>query len=161
MQAGLSPFAFLIGHWRGEATFWPADGDAQRFQVAWRGHSILDGYAIADEYRMVDASGKLVVLGMNFRVYDAAGQTWNLKWLDALAGTWTDLTSAELGGIEFDGNSIVYAFKESMVSHAYTRATYTKLSETHFTWRGERSEDVQAWTEFMVVDMYRSDEQDP
>ena len=29
------------------------------------GRLILDGYAIADEYRMMDTSGELIVLGVN------------------------------------------------------------------------------------------------
>jgi hypothetical protein len=40
--------------------------------------------------------------------------------------------------------------------HAYTRATYTNISTTHFTWRGERSDDGMAWSDFMVVEAYRS-----
>ena len=41
-------------------------------------------------------------------------------------------------------------------AHAYTRATYTSISNTHFTWRGEKSDDGNAWSEFMVVDCHRS-----
>jgi hypothetical protein len=63
---------------------------------------------------MTDSSGKLIVLGMNFRTYDAGKQIWNTKWLNALEGTWTDLGSQELGGVRFDGQSIIYAFKEPM-----------------------------------------------
>ncbi len=98
------------------------------------------------------------MLGMNFRTYDAARQIWNIKWLNALAGTWTDLGSEEFGGVRFDGHSIIYAFKEPVAAHAYTRATYTNISKTHFTWRGEKSDDGKAWSEFMVVEAYRSEE---
>lgn len=37
-------------------------------------HYILDGYAIADEYRMIASSGELLVFGMNFRIYDSASR---------------------------------------------------------------------------------------
>jgi hypothetical protein len=37
-----------------------------------------------------------------------------------------------------------------------TRATYTNISETHFTWRRESSNDGDAWNEFMVIEAYRS-----
>jgi hypothetical protein len=127
-----------------------------RGQATWSGRYILDGYAIADEYRMTDSSGDLIVLGMNFRTYDATRQIWNIKWLHALGGTWVDLTSEEMGGLTFDGQSITYAFKEPMASHAYTRAIYTNISNTHFTWRGEKSDDGKAWSEFMVVEAYRT-----
>jgi hypothetical protein len=152
----LARFAFLIGDWRGEATFTSPDGGRQRFAVTWLGRYILDGYAIADDYRMTDPSGKLVVLGTNFRTYDAVRQEWNIRWLNALAGTWTELVPNELGGIHFDGPSVTYAFKEPAANPgAYTRATYTNVSETHFTWRGEQSDDAKSWTDFMVVELDR------
>jgi len=99
---------------------------------------------------MTDA-GKLVVLGMNVRAYDPARQLWNIKWLDALTGTWMDLGPEELGGVRFQGNSAVYAFKEPTAGHAYTRATLTSASPTHFTWRGEKSEDGETWEEWVFI----------
>ena len=60
--------------------------------------------------------------------------------------------------VRFDGPSIIYAFKEPVAAHAYTRATYTNISEKHFTWRGEKSDDGNAWREFMVVEACRSEE---
>jgi len=89
--AALSRFAFLIGRWRCEAQVRSANGEWQTFHATWLGRFILDGYAIADEYRMTGSSGELIVLGMNFRAYDATKQMWNIKWLNALAGTWVDL----------------------------------------------------------------------
>lgn len=155
--AALSQFAFLIGKWRCEAKLKSADGSWQAFQAAWSGRFILDGYAIADEYRMLALSGEPIVLGMNFRSYDAAKQSWNIRWLNALAGNWTDLASEELGGVRIHGDSLVYAFKEPVAGHAYTRATYTNHSETHFTWRGEKSDNGRNWSEFMIVQAHRDE----
>jgi hypothetical protein len=155
--AELTRFAFLIGRWRFDAKFKAANGELQAFHGVWLGHYILDGYAIADEYRMIGSSGELIVLGMNFRIYDSAKQVWNIKWLNGLEGTWTDLTSEQFGGARFDGQSVTYAFKaERGAQWPFTRATYTNISQTHFTWRGEKSEDANTWTEFMVVECYRS-----
>jgi hypothetical protein len=154
--AALSRFAFLIGRWRCEARVRLANGAWQTLHATWLGRFVLDGYAIADEYRMTGSSGELIVLGMNLRTYDATKQTWQMKWLNALAGTWVDLGPEELGGVKFDGQSIVYAFREPVAAHAYTRATYTNISEKHFTWRGEKSDDGKTWSEFMVVEVYRS-----
>ena len=156
--AELSRFAFLIGRWRCDARLEIADGKWQTFQARWVGRFLLDGYAIADEYRMTSASGELIVLGMNFRTYDAAHRRWNVRWLNALAGTWTNLVSEEFGGVRFDGRSIVYAFHEPVAAHAYTRATYTNITETHFTWLGEKSDDGKVWSEFMVVECHRDGE---
>lgn len=72
--AALSRFAFLIGRWRCEAKVRMPDGAWQTFEAIWLGRYILDGYAIADEYRMTDTSGALVVLGVNLRAYDPAKQ---------------------------------------------------------------------------------------
>jgi hypothetical protein len=151
----LSQFAFLIGRWRCEATITLDNGESQDYEAAWIGRYILDGYVITDEFGMALPAGETIVLGMNFRAYDSAQQQWNIKWLNALTGRWTDLGPGELGGVQFDGHSIVYAFKEPQAGHAYTRATYTNISDSHFTWRGEKSGDGKAWTVFMVVEAFR------
>jgi hypothetical protein len=156
--AALSRFAFLIGRWRCDAKVRLADGEWQTFQATWLGRFILDGYAIADEYRMTGASGEPIVVGMNIRSYDTTKQIWNIKWLNALAGTWVDLGPEELGGVTFDGQSIIYAFKEPVAAHATARAKYTNISQTHFTWRREKSDDGKTWSDFMVVEVYRSNE---
>ena len=171
--AALSQFAFLVGNWRFEAKVKVEEGEWQKFQGTWLGRYILDGYAIADEYQMIDSSGKLIVLGTNFRTYDATQKTWNMKWLNALAGTWVDLGPEELGGVHFDGRSITYVLKEPVAAlndalsradlsklpaHVYMRATYTNISEKHFTWRGEKSDDRKTWSDFMVVEVYRNPE---
>jgi hypothetical protein len=154
----LSRFAFLIGNWRFEARVESSDGKSHFFQGTWAGRYILDGRAIADEYRMTDKSRRLVVLGVNLRAYDASKKTWNMKWLNGLTGTWTNLTPPELGGVTYNRRSITYAFKELAPiesSHAYTRATYTSHAKSRFTWRGEKSSDRKAWSEFMVVECRR------
>lgn len=151
----LDRFAFLIGRWRCEAKVLLASGEWEAFEAAWVGQYILDGYAIADEYRMTNSAGELVVLGMNFRAYDPAREVWNLRWLNAPGGTWLDLGPADLGGVRFDGESVIYVFKEPVAAHKYTRATYTNTSRGRFTWRGEKSDDRTEWSEFMVVEAYR------
>jgi hypothetical protein len=156
----LSRFAFLIGRWRFDAKFKSPKGEWQTFHGTWIGRYILDGYAIADEYRMLGSGGEVVVLGMNFRVYDSAKQAWHIKWLNALDGTWTDLTSEEFGGAKFEGQSVSYIFREPAGASGgwaagYTRATYTSVSPTFFTWRGDKSDDRATWKEFMVVECRR------
>jgi hypothetical protein len=159
--AALSQFAFLIGRWRFDARFRSPKGEWQTFHGTWFGRYILEGHAIADEYKMFGADGEILVLGTNFRVYDPIKQIWNIKWLDALAGTWTDLTSEEFGGAKFEGQSVSYTFREPIGASgdwtaAYTRAIYTSVSPTFFTWRGDKSDDRKTWTEFMVVECHRS-----
>lgn len=154
----LSRWAFLIGKWRCEAKLKQGDGTWEDLKATWEGRYILDGYAIGDEYRMTTPAGELMVLGLNVRSYDAKKKAWNMKWLNALAGIWTDLGPEELGGVRADEKSISYSMKErlpSMPSHAFTHATYANISADHFTWRGERSNDGKTWEEFLVIEGYR------
>jgi hypothetical protein len=158
--AALSQFAFLIGQWRFDAKFKSPTGEWQIFRGTWIGRYILDGYAIADEYKMLGPGGDVIVHGMNFRVYDAAKRVWNIKWLSALQGAWTDLTSEEFGGAKFEGRSVSYIFREPIGASVgwaaeYTRATYTSVSPTFFTWRGDKSDDGTTWKEFMLVECRR------
>lgn len=154
--AELSRFAFLIGEWRCDAKLKRDDGTWQPLKATWEGRYILDGYAIADEYRMTTLSGELIVLGMNFRSYDPKKKLWNLKWLNALAGTWVDLGPEELGGVTVDERAIRYSMQEPVAAHTLTRATYTNFSENHFTWQGERSNDGKTWELFMIIEAHRS-----
>ena len=150
----LERFAFLVGRYRCEAKL-SLPTEEKTFGAAWEGRWILNGHAISDEYMMFGDNGDLIVMGINLRAYDAAKQQWNMKWLDALSGRWTDLGPEDLGGVQFDGTSVSYVFREPMAGHALTCATYTNISETHFTWRGESSEDGHSWTEFMVIECER------
>ena len=153
----LSRFSFLIGKWRCDAKLRREDGTWESLKATWEGRYILDGYAIADEYRMMTPAGELLVLGINLRAYDSKKKAWNMKWLNALAGTWVDLGPEELGGVTADEKSISYSMKEPVARHAFTRATYTNISADHFTWRGDRSNDGKAWEEFLVIEVYRSE----
>lgn len=151
--AELSRFAFLIGRFRCE-TRMKVGNEWQRFDATWEGRWILDGYAIADEYRIVDSAGLLVVLGMSVRAYDAAHRRWNMKWLSA-AGMWTDLGPEELGGVHMEGDSISYVFRDVIAGHTLTRSTFTDISEVHFRWRADMSEDGKVWEEFMAAEASR------
>ena len=137
----LSRFAFLIGKWRCEAKLKRQDGVWEPMNATWVGRYILDGYVIAEEYRMTRQTGELLVLGMNVRSYDTKKKTWAIKWLNALAGTWLDLGPEELGGVKINKEAIVYSYMEPAGPHAFSRSTYTNMSGNHFTWRGEKSND--------------------
>lgn len=153
----LSQFAFLIGKWHGKAKLRREDDAIEEFQALWEGRYILDGYVIADEYRMTTLEGALLVLGVNLRTFDAKKKVWSLKWLNALSGSWTDLGPEELGGVTADAKGISYLMKEPVARHAFTRATYTNISASHFTWLGDRSDDGQAWEQFLVIELDRSE----
>jgi len=86
-------------------------------------------------------SGEPIVLGMNFRVYTLPGSFGTSKWLNALDGTWTDLTSEQFGGARFAASPSPMPLSQSVAPQwPFTRATYTNISKSHFTWRGEKSD---------------------
>jgi hypothetical protein len=155
--AELDRLAFLIGEWRCDARLLGENGSWQSFRAEWVGRLGLDGYAVADEFRLIDGAGKLLVLGFNLRTYDPSRKRWNMRWLHALEGSWTDLAPEEFGGVQFNGRSFSYVFREPMVQRAYTRATYTPDSESQFTWKGERSNDRTTWAEFMEIVAHREE----
>jgi len=152
----LSRFAFLIGAWDCDARLKQEDGSWEALQATWVGRYVLDGYAIMDEFRMYGPTGELLVLGVNLRTWDVRAEAWNLRWLNALDGSWVDLGPEELGGIAMDGEFISYVFREPVGEHALTRATYLDISPNCFTWRGERSSDGEAWEEFLVIEAHRA-----
>jgi hypothetical protein len=86
---------------------------------------------------MTTSAGEQLVLGMNLRSYDGKEKVWRMKWLNALAGTWTDLGPEELSGVVADGEATSYSMKEPVARHAFTGATYVNISTDHFTWRGD------------------------
>ena len=63
---------------------------------------------------MTGSPRELIVLSLNLRTYDATKQIRNIKWLNALAGTWVDLGPEELAGVAFNGQSIIYASKSRL-----------------------------------------------
>lgn len=151
----LAQFAFLIGMWRCEAKLKREDGTSESLLATWEGRYILDGYAIADEYRMTTPAGELLVQGLNLRTYDTQKKAWNMKWLNARAGSWVDLGPEDLGGVRTDDKTISFVMKEPVARHLFTRATFSKISADHFTWRGDRSNDGKTWEEFLTIEAYR------
>lgn len=151
--AELARFAFLIGRFHC-ATRLKAGAEWQRLDATWEGRWILDGFAIADEFRVVGSSGQLVILGMSVRVYDAAEKRWNMKWLNA-GGVWTDLGPEELGGVRIGNGSISYVFRGLIAGHALTRSTFSDISDVHFKWQADMSDDGKLWEEFMSAEARR------
>jgi hypothetical protein len=152
----LSQFAFIIGNWRCEARLKGEDGTWRPYQATWVARYILDGYVIADEYRMTDQTGELILNGMNFRSYSVEKKTWVMRWLNA-TGFWLELGPENLGGVRVSPKSITFNFIDTFAPDAATRATFSNISESHFTWTGERSLDQgKTWAEFMVIEAHRT-----
>ena len=152
----LSQFAFIIGEWRCDVRVKDDDGTWQTYQATWVGRYILDGYVIADEYRMTDHAGALVVHGMNFRSYSVDKKTWVMRWLDATSSFWVELGPEELGGVRVNLETITFNLIDRFAPDAVSRVTFANISVDHFTWREEKSLDQgRTWTEFVAIEAQR------
>ena len=80
-----------------------------------------------------------------------------MKWLNLLAGMWVELGPEELGGVGFDGQSIVYTFKKP-VAPTLTRARLTRTFPRRTSHGEVRGLTTGAWSGFMEVEAYRRKE---
>jgi hypothetical protein len=152
----LSQFAFIIGKWRCDVRLKREDGTWQPYEATWIGRYILDGYVIADEYRMTNQTGELIVHGMNFRSYSSEKKTWVMRWLNATGSFWLELGPEKLGGVRVAPKNITFNFIDAFAPDALTRVTFANISESQFTWSSEKSLDQgKTWTEFMVIEAHR------
>jgi len=153
----LSQFAFLIGSWRCDVSVKATDGTWQKYQATWVGRYILDGYAIADEYRMINGAGELIVHGMNFRSYSVEKKTWVMRWLDIRRSSWVELGPQRLGGVRVSPQTITFNLVDIFAPDAISRVTFSNIAADHFTWREDKSLDQgRTWTEFVVIDAHRA-----
>jgi hypothetical protein len=153
----LSQFAFIIGSWSCDARVIGEDGGWQAFNATWVGRYILDGFVIADEYRMTDQTGELIVHGMNFRSYSVEKKTWMMRWLNARGSFWLELGPEQLGGVRVTNETITFDFIDTLAPDAITRVTFSNITDSHFTWSAERSKDqAKTWAQFMVIESHRT-----
>lgn len=153
----LSQFAFIIGKWNCDAKVKGDDGLWQPYKATWLGRYILDGYVIADEYRMTNQSGALIVHGMNFRSYSTEKKAWVMRWLNAVGSSWMELGPESLGGVRVASKTITFNFTDTSGLDVLTRVTFSNMTKSHFTWSSERSLDQgKTWAEFMVIEASRA-----
>ena len=153
----LSQFAFIIGEWRCDVRVKGEDGTWQTYQATWVGRYILDGYVIADEYRMANQAGELLVHGMNFRSYSVEKKTWIMRWLDGTRSFWVELGPEELGGVRVNPETITFNLIDRFAPDAISRVTFANMSADRFTWREEKSLDKgRTWTELVAIEAHRN-----
>lgn len=160
----LSQFAFLIGNWRCESRVKGPDGAFRTYPATWVARYILDGYAIADEFKQLGPAGEVAQLGQTTRSFNSDSKTWIIKWLDALDSTWLDMGPEDLGGVAVRSGSITYQHRRPrgrtgrlFPLQSLFRLTFSNMSEDHFTWRAELSTDGgETWDEVQVIEATRA-----
>ncbi len=146
----LSAFSFLVGDWTCDVRVRQTDGSIIHWSAEWIGHYILEGYAIMDQYKMLDTTGRLVVSGFNIRSYNSKTNSWNMKWFEALSSTWLDLGPQQLGGVEISESSII--FKTQYAPDEIQRIKFFNISKTHFDWRADASNDNgRIWKDSVIL----------
>ena len=141
----LSYFAFLVGNWKCDVLVKQPDGTPVHLDADWRGHYILDGYAIADQFSMRDPQGELITSGMNFRSFNVREHAWNMKWFEGISSVWQDI-----GEVEILDSSITYRIQVS--ASAIHRIKYYHISNTHFDWSADISKDNgKTWEESVMT----------
>jgi hypothetical protein len=135
-------FAFLIGQWSTTVTPQATSlgqkiHGVPKLHGTWKAWRALDGWGIADESRIVDASGNPMALTQFVRVYDAAAKLWNVVSVDAYRGK-VSTAPAELkdgaivsihDGTDADGKAFL------------SRTRFEKITPTSFVYTQARSYD--------------------
>jgi hypothetical protein len=142
-------FDFLVGHW--EIVAQPkATTLAQRVHGVpklpgtWKAWRAMDGWGLEDEIRLTDASGNPRLLTHTVRYFDSAARRWTIAAIDVYKGVASQSTAEWRGadmivsgrGTDEDGRAYV------------SRATFTKITASSFSYRLDRSFDNgKTWTE--------------
>ncbi len=114
-----------------------------RYTGTWKGEYVLDGKVMADTFRGFGPEGELIALGTNFRAWDPKAGRWQMKWIDAQTGLWTQLglddgVTSENGEIHFRGKG---------PEGRTFRVRFTDMSDDGFLWHGDLLQPDGSWHE--------------
>ena len=159
----LTQFDFLVGAWTCESSIRAPDGTIQTRPATWVGRYILDGYAIADEFRQLGPAGEVAMLGQTYRAFNSDSRSWVMKWLDALDATWLDLGPEDLGGVSVRDGKISFRHRRPrgrsgrlFPLNSLFRNTFFDITDTGFRWRAELSTDHgETWAEVQTIEARR------
>lgn len=146
-------FDFMIGQWEIEArpkvgAIAAAIHGAPKLTGTWKAWRAMDGLAIEDELRIVDASGNPISFSHGMRIYSKAERRWKASLLDAYrvrfsesAGEGAGPEMAMLGrGVDPEGRPVV------------SRVRYLDVSPNGFRMQQDRSsDDGKTWDEAVLT----------
>ena len=147
-----SQFDFLVGDWTWTGIWQLPSGEIQG-NGTWSGRSALGGYGITDEWRILDGpGGEPIYLGASTRYFNPVANEWQLKFVNAATGEWSD-QHAEWR----DGEMNVWWSGETAGGQAFEmRVRYYDISRDGFKWQGDRSFDggdtwIEGWLRMDIV----------
>lgn len=148
----LAQFAFLIGTWRGEGTSWNEDGTSSPYQMKWVGRYILDGYAIADEARILDEEGELKSIFISYRFYDRDRKRWIIEAFNVLESTIVHKSPHDPEAVQVSGTSIKLMVRWPNQPNVIGRESFIVRTADHFTYRLDVSaNNGKTWIEEVDV----------
>jgi hypothetical protein len=97
MGRSADAFHFLLGEWDIEMLVMPEGASAGRRAIS-NVHHILDGAALLDEIRHLDASGQVNFRGASFRTYVPDSDRWYVVWMMANVEGYSELHAEVVDG---------------------------------------------------------------
>lgn len=145
--------AFTLGNWDLVSKSLQADGGYRTTSATSTTYFILDGFAIQDDFRALDPSGRVVFRGTSIRTFDPRTKKWSIKWLMAGESGMT-LITGELK----DGQFVMEGKGSDGGGEFMERATYLNISADHYSFKMSRSFDGgKTWIEnFNLIEATRA-----
>jgi hypothetical protein len=146
-------FDFLLGQWELDVRpkvsgIAAAIHGSPKLTGTWKAWRALDGLAIEDELRIVDASGNPISLSHAMRIYSKADRRWKASSLDGFRARFNESSGEAAGadlvmssrGIDPDGKRVM------------NRARYTDIGPNGFRMLQDRSSDEgKTWDEAVLT----------
>lgn len=146
-------FDFLLGQWEVDVRpkvsgIAAAIHGAPKLTGTWKAWRVLDGLAIEDELRIVDASGNPISLTHGMRIYSKADRRWKTGLIDAYRAGFSE-SSGEAAGAEIvlTGRGV-----DSEGHPVTTRVRYSDIGPNGFRMQQDRSSDEgKTWAEAVLT----------
>lgn len=146
-------FDFLVGQWDVQVRpkvsgIAAAIHGAPKLTGTWKAWRAMDGLAIEDELRILDASGNPISFTHGMRIYSKAERRWKSGSLDAYRARFSE-SSGEAAGAE-----VVMSGRgnDPQGQPVMTRARYLDIGADGFRMLQERSADEgKTWEETLTI----------
>jgi len=131
-----SQFDYLLGDWTFSAV-WRTPNGERSGGGTWKAHKAFDGFGIVDEWRVIDSSsGITTYLGATVRIYSPGKRRWEMRYLNAFAGTWHE-QYAEWRDAEMH----LWWSGTDQLGEFQMRVVYYDITQDSFRWKADRSYD--------------------